>query len=55
MEYVPGTTKVEAVEDHLSQRQQALALLKANLAAAQERMKLQTDKHRQEREFQIGD
>uniref|UniRef100_A0A2N9J8Y4 Reverse transcriptase n=1 Tax=Fagus sylvatica TaxID=28930 RepID=A0A2N9J8Y4_FAGSY len=46
---------VEAVEDHLSQRQQALALLKANLAAAQERMRLQTDKHRQEREFQVGD
>uniref|UniRef100_A0A2N9IYS4 Integrase catalytic domain-containing protein n=1 Tax=Fagus sylvatica TaxID=28930 RepID=A0A2N9IYS4_FAGSY len=55
MEYIPGTTKVEAVEDHLSQRQQALALLKANLAAVQERMKLQTDKHRQEREFQVRD
>ena len=55
MEYIPGTTKVEAVKDHLYQRQQALALLKANLATAQERMKLQTDKHRQEREFQVGD
>uniref|UniRef100_A0A2N9FC87 RNA-directed DNA polymerase n=1 Tax=Fagus sylvatica TaxID=28930 RepID=A0A2N9FC87_FAGSY len=55
MEYIPGTTKVEAVEDHLSQRQQAISLLKTNLAAAQERMKLQTDKHRQERVFQVGD
>jgi hypothetical protein len=55
MEYIPDTNKVEAVEDHLSQRQQAISLLKTNLAAAQERMKLQTDKHRQERVFQVGD
>ena len=35
----------------LRTRQQLLALLKQNLVVAQERMKLNADKHRTEREF----
>uniref|UniRef100_A0A2N9IS51 Reverse transcriptase n=1 Tax=Fagus sylvatica TaxID=28930 RepID=A0A2N9IS51_FAGSY len=55
LEYIPGTTRVEAVDDYLYTRQQALSLLKTNLVAAQERMKLQADKNRTEREFLVGD
>ena len=39
----------------LRTRRQLLALLKQNLVAAQERMKLNADKHRIEREFIVGD
>ena len=42
--YVPGTT-----------REVVLATLRANLAAAQERMKVKADKHKQERSFEVGD
>lgn len=54
MDYVLGTTRVEAVDMHLRSRQQILSLLKHNLVLAQERMKLQTNKHRSERSFEVG-
>ena len=55
MDYVPRTTKVEAVDMHLWSRQQILSLLKHNLVLAQERMMLQIDRHRSERSFEVGE
>nr|XP_023885311.1 uncharacterized protein LOC111997457 [Quercus suber] len=55
LDYIPGTTKVESVEEHLRDRQQLIALLKQNLVAAQVRMKVTADKHRTMREFEVGD
>ena len=46
LDYIPGLTKATAVDDFLLTRQQILDLLKSNLIAAQDRMKLQADKHR---------
>ena len=51
LDYILGTTKVNNVDVQLRTRQQLLALLKQNLVVAQERMKLNADKHRTEREF----
>ena len=55
LDYIPDTTKVDSVDVQLRTRQQLLALLKQNLVAAQERMKVNADKHRIEREFAEGD
>ena len=55
MDYILGTTNVDSVDMHLGTRQQLLALLKQNLVATQERMKLNADKHRTERKFAEGD
>ena len=55
MDYVPRTTKVEAVDMHLRSRQQILSLLKHNLVLAQERMMLQIDRHRSEGSFEVGE
>ncbi|XP_075655198.1 uncharacterized protein LOC142625421 [Castanea sativa] len=53
--YIPGTTCVEALDSLLSQREAFFITLKSHLATAQERMKFQADKHRQERSFNVGD
>ena len=55
LDFVPSTTRVSAVEDLLEHRQQGIGLLQDNLVATQAKMKLQADKHRQERQFEIGD
>ena len=55
LDYIPGTTKFKSVDVQLRTRQQLMALLKKNLVAAQERMKVNADKHRTEREFTVGD
>ena len=55
LDYIPGTTKVDSVDVQLRTRQQLLGLLKQNFVAAQERMKVNADKHRTEREFALGD
>ena len=55
LDYILGTTKVDSVEVQLRTRQQLLALLKQNLVPAQERMKVNANKHRTEREFAKGD
>jgi hypothetical protein len=52
--YIPGTTKVAAVDETLRSREQILELLQHNLQHAQQRMKKYADLHRQEREFAIG-
>ena len=53
--YVPGTTRVAALDSLLSQRQLVLNILRDHLAAAQDRMKTQANKHRQDRSFVVGD
>ena len=54
-DYILGLTKATTVDDFLLTRQPILDLLKSNLIVAQDRMKLQADKHRQERSFEVGD
>ncbi|KAB2625792.1 hypothetical protein D8674_017452 [Pyrus ussuriensis x Pyrus communis] len=53
--YEPGTTKVEFVDQCLQERIKMLSLLKSNLEVAQCRMKVQHDKKRKERTFEVGD
>ncbi|KAM1133241.1 hypothetical protein ACFX19_043220 [Malus domestica] len=53
--YDSGTTKVASVDQALQERNRVLAVLKANLQAAQNRMKVQSDKKRTERVFEVGD
>ena len=48
-----GTTRVDAFDSLLCQREAILATLRSNLAATQERMKVQADKHRQDRSFEV--
>ena len=55
LDYIPSTTKVDSVEVHLRTKQQLISLLKQNFVAAQERMKVATDKHKTIREFAVGD
>jgi hypothetical protein len=50
-----GITNVQAVEDHIGNKQEVLKLLKDNLVMAQNRMKQQAYQHRREREFEVGD
>ena len=53
--YIPGTTRVDALDSLLCQREAVLTTLRSHLAAAQEKMKFQADKHRQDRTFKVGD
>ena len=53
--YIPSTTRVDALDSLLCQRVVVLATLKGHLVAAQEKMKFQVDKHRQDRSFNVGD
>ncbi|XP_008239126.1 PREDICTED: uncharacterized protein LOC103337735 [Prunus mume] len=53
--YEPSTTRFANVDRSLAARDRVLTLLKSNLLMAQTRMKTQADKHRSEREFQVGD
>ena len=53
--YEPGTTRSANAGRSLAAKNKMLTLLKPNLLAAQNRMKTQADKHRSEREFQVGD
>ena len=55
LDYIPSTTMVAATDDHFKCWQQVMSLLKQNLLQAQERMKVQADKHRVERSFSEGD
>ena len=55
VDYVPSTTQVATVDSILHSRQQLLTLLKQNLVVAQARMKQQSDLHRIERVFNVGD
>ncbi|GJX69685.1 transposon ty3-G gag-pol polyprotein [Tanacetum coccineum] len=53
--YIPGTTKVQEVDEYLCDRDEVLRQLRNNLLAAQNRMKVNADRHRRELEFNVGD
>ncbi|TQD92478.1 hypothetical protein C1H46_022039 [Malus baccata] len=53
--YELGSAKLDSVEQGLLARDKILAMLKTNLIIAQNRMKVQADKHRSERTFEVGD
>ncbi|KAL8114377.1 hypothetical protein AgCh_021297 [Apium graveolens] len=53
--YLAGETANQEVDISLLRREQMISVLKLHLTSAQNRMKVQTDKHRTEREFQVGD
>ncbi|CAL2271884.1 unnamed protein product [Prunus armeniaca] len=53
--YEPSTTRFANVDRSLAARDKMLTLLKSNLLMAHNRMKIQANKHRSEREFQVGD
>nr|GEV17196.1 protein kinase-like domain, phloem protein 2-like protein [Tanacetum cinerariifolium] len=53
--YVPGTPKVQAVEEFLIDRDKVLHDLRSNLLAANDRMKSKADSRRREVEFSFGD
>jgi len=55
LSYVLGTSANLAVDSQLKDRTTIINLLKEHLQQAQNRMKVQADKHRTEREFQVGD
>ena len=48
-------SKVQAMEDHIENKQQVLQILKDNLTMAQNHMKQQVDQHHSERSFEVGD
>lgn len=52
--YLPGESKVEVVDRSLLKREVMIKLLQFHLRKAQDRMKVQADKHRSERSFDIG-
>jgi ribosomal protein L21E len=52
--YIPGTTKLEAVDEVLRSREQIMSLIRSNLQQAQQRMKRYADLKRSEREFEVG-
>jgi hypothetical protein len=54
IEYIPGTSRNQAVDDTLWSREQTLSLLRHNLLAAQERQKSQYDRRHTERSFVPG-
>jgi hypothetical protein len=43
LSYIPGTTRVEAVDEMLRNREQILTLLRENIKHAQQRMKRYAD------------
>jgi hypothetical protein len=54
LSYVLGTTRVQAVDDLLRNREQILKLLQHNIKHAQQRMKKYADIRRTERTFKLG-
>jgi hypothetical protein len=54
LNYVPGTTREEAVDEVLRNREQIIHLLQHNIKQAQQRMKKYADLRRSEREFEVG-
>jgi hypothetical protein len=54
LSYVPGTTRVEAVDEVLRNREQILQLLQHNIKQAQQRMKKYADLKRTKRELKVG-
>jgi hypothetical protein len=55
LSYLPGTSKVQAVDQTLTVREDILRTLKENLVMAHNRMKQQADQGRSEHQFAEGD
>jgi hypothetical protein len=53
--YLPGESKIELVDRSLVKREEMLKVVKFHLKRAQERMKQLADKHRIDKQYQIGD
>lgn len=53
--YLAGESKVQVVAKCLEDRDKMILLLKFHLLRAQHRMKQEADKHRSDRNFEIGD
>ncbi|GJV75382.1 retrotransposon-related protein [Tanacetum coccineum] len=53
--YMSKDSRVDLVDKTLVAKEKAIDMLKFNLDKAQNRMKVQADKHRSEREFSVGD
>ena len=53
--YLPGDSRVEAVDRSLKAREQCIQMLKYHLGRAQKRMKHQADKKRTDGMFEVGD
>ncbi|VFQ96036.1 unnamed protein product [Cuscuta campestris] len=53
--YRRGASRVPAVDEVLAERDELLRMLRANLAAAQQRMKTHADAHRRDVAFKVGD
>ena len=51
--YIPGETKVDAVDRSMQKREAMIQVLKFFLLRAQHRMKTQADRHRSERELTV--
>ncbi|MCI09078.1 hypothetical protein A2U01_0030161, partial [Trifolium medium] len=52
--YTSGTSKIESLDELLTQKTQILKVLKDNLVKARNRMIIQVNRHRQNRNFEIG-
>jgi hypothetical protein len=52
--YTPGTSKINNLDELLSQKTQILKVLKENLTKAQNRMTIQANCHRQDFNFEVG-
>lgn len=52
--YIPGDSAIEAVDRTLSAREEALQIIKRQLAKAQNQMKQMADKNISKREFEVG-
>lgn len=53
--YIEGSSSIDVLDRELNDREWALSIVKSNLIKAQNRMKLNADKHRQEIQFNIDD
>jgi hypothetical protein len=53
--YIPGTSRIQAVDEYLRDRDTILLELRHNLQLAQNLMKCQADQHRREVSFTMGD
>lgn len=52
--YVPGESRVESMDRTLQSREEAIQMLKFHLRRSQDRMQNQANKHRTERQFDVG-
>jgi len=54
-QYITGTSRIDAVDELLTQREEVFAFLRKKLSKAQNRMKETADKSRRDQKFNVGD